>query len=263
MDAYRELLQKIESNHQQVPVDETGEKFSVASTEDTPRKKQPASADVVDTLSNLGAFVTDALAAFSRQAVEFRKRVKEEEEVFQREMQLKRDTWHHEEEEYQYTVKVKRRQEEDDYILKTREKERSFNESIVAKKQELEEREKLVKIQEDEIKGFKKQIELFPVELKKAIEETEKRTRFETEREAKVVADLISKDMQREQELAKLTIQGLEDTIKRQTVQIGNLERQLSQAIERVQKLAVTVIEGGRKQYDEEKKDEKTSLSAG
>lgn len=258
-DAYRELLQKVENGHQQPLMGEASEK---SSSGDTLQKKRVTAADIIDTLSNLNVIAADALAAFSRQAAEFRKRTREEEETFNRDTQMKRDAWRHEEEEYQYTLKMKRRQEEDDYALKMREKERSFNESIASKKQELEERDKNVKAQEEELRSFKKQVESFPIELKKALDETEKRIRFEMEREAKIAADLVSKDMQREQELSKLTIQGLEDTIKRQAVQITNLERQLSQAVERAQKLAVTVIEGGgRKHFDEEKKEEKTSIS--
>jgi len=258
-DAYRELLQKVENSHQPSLTNEA--EGDVAGV-NIAQKKKAASSDIVDTLGHLQTIVAEALAAFSRQAAEFRKRVKEEEETFSRDLQAKRDSWRREEEEYQYAIKMKRRQEEDDYALKSREKERQFNESIASKKQELEEREKQVKAQEEELKTFKKQVELFPAELKKAIDETETRVRSSVEREAKVVTDLASKDMQREQELSRLTIQGLEDTIKRQTVQINNLERQLSQAIERAQKLAVTVIEGGgRKHYDEEKKEEKAPSS--
>ncbi|TSC71513.1 MAG: hypothetical protein G01um101448_1151 [Parcubacteria group bacterium Gr01-1014_48] len=260
-DAYRELLQKVESGHQpSLTIEVGGDSTGARAVE----KKKATSSETVDTLGNLQIIVADALAAFSRQAVEFHKRVKEEEETFSRDVHTKRDSWRREEEEYQYMTKMKRRQEEDDYALKSREKERQFNESIALKKQEIEEREKNIKAQEEELRTFRKQVELFPAELKKTIDETEMRIRSIVEREAKVATDLTSKDMQREQELAKLTIQGLEDTIKRQTVQIINLERQLSQAIERAQKLAVTVVEGsGRTYYDEEKKEEKVSSFAG
>ena len=251
LDMYRELLQKVENGHQPSLIGEAQETSSDAHVS---QKKKVVSADIVDTLENLHVIVTDALAAFSRQAADFRKRVQEEEEVFSHEMQTKRDTWRREEEEYQYALKMKRRQEEDDYVLKVREKERTFNESTAAKKQELEEREKNIRMQEEELRGFRKQVETFPAELKRTLDETEIRIRSEMERGAKVVTDLTAKDSQRERELSKLTIQGLEDTIKRQTVQIGNLERQLSQATERAQKLAVTVIEGGgRKHFDEER----------
>jgi hypothetical protein len=246
-DAYRELLQKVESGHQPALV-------SVADggvvEDESQQKKKTVSVDIVDTLSNLHTMIADTLAAFSRQAAEFRKCIKEEEEVFSHDMQTKRDAWRREEEEYQYATKMKHRQEEDDYHIKTREKERQFNESITVKKHELEEREQQIKLREGELTGLKKQVDLFPTELKKAVDEAVNHVRSEVQRDSKVSADLIAKDAQRERELSKLTTQGLEETIKRQTAYITNLERQLAQAVERAQRLAVTVIEGSSRKGD-------------
>ncbi|TSC62867.1 MAG: hypothetical protein G01um101448_522 [Parcubacteria group bacterium Gr01-1014_48] len=175
-----------------------------------------------------------------------------------------RGEWKHEQEEYTYKTHIERRKEEDEYALKVRDKERQFIEKYTAKEKEFSEREQKLKIQEEEMRELQVRVQAFPKELEKAVRDAEERVRKEMEQRAKVATDLSAKDTQREHEVAELKIHNLEDIVKLRSTNIIALEKQLAQANEQIQKLAVTVVESGsnivskRNFQDQEKQEPKT-----
>ena len=247
-DAYQELL------HGQQEAGSHGDQKQSAQDTSTgdksPQLQHIASriplsaAPILQEIDILRRSVGDILEHFGEQAVSFEKRAREEEERLGIEIQRKRTEWKREQELYDYDREMKRRRDDDEYSLKTSERERQFNERFTAKEKDLREREEQIKVTEEEIKQLRAQVEQFPKELDQAVVKAISETQSTMRAEAATGRNLASKDTEREQEIAKLKIQSLEDTIKRQQTQITTLERELTRAHEQIQKLAVTVIEG-------------------
>ena len=239
----KEILEAYKASQQQTQTREARIQQPTSQPSIETTKRPDTFAQALRIVNELSQSITSFVSKFIEQANELKKHFLEEEETLERQMQQKRSVWSREQEEYAYQLSIQRKKEGDEYALKMQERKRQFEEEMTQRERVLKEREELLKAQEDEIKTLRKQAEAFPQELTKAVNEAMAKTKAEFEHKANIEAELAQKDMQREREIAKLTIQGLEETIKRQTTQIANLERQLSQALQRVQELAVSVIE--------------------
>ena len=200
---------------------------------------------VVEILDDVRRIAVDTTTRFHDEYVVLHREMEHEKEKLYSEIKHARNEWKREQEEYAYKMHSERRKEEDEYALKVRDKERQFSEKFSIKEKELSEREQNVKAKEEELRQFQVRAEAFPKELEKTVHGAEGKVREEMEQKAKIEASLVAKDTEREREVGKLKVQNLEDSIKLRSVQITNLERQLAQANEQIQKLAVTVVESG------------------
>lgn len=194
-------------------------------------------------LHQLKDTIDNTVNAFTSQISEVRKRIQEEEDELNRQIQQKKDAWEREQQEYAYQRSLQRKKEENEYEFKRQEQERQFNETLFKKEQAVSDREKIMKEKEEEFKQLHQTVQLFPEKLAQAIDEGVAKTKKELEQQAKILAELTQKDIQRDREISKLTVHDLEETIKRQANQITALERQLTQATQRAQELAVSVIQ--------------------
>ncbi len=88
----------------------------------------------------------------------------------------------------------------------------------------------------------------FDNRLQIEIQKIEKETRKEVTRDLSTDFSLKEKDVQREQQLAELTINNLDKTIQNQEAEVIDLKKQLIQATAQVKNIAMKVIEGNRKE---------------
>ena len=186
-----------------------------------------------------------AMDDFTGKVVRLRADLDREQEEHEHSMVAKREAWRREQETYIYDRDLGRKKEEAEYQAHVIEKEREWKEKVANKERELGEREAIIKAREIEIKELEKSVSTFPTQLEKAIVEATNKLTKELEQRAATVSDLSARDTLREREVAKLTVQNLEESLKRQTILISSLEKQLSQANERSQSLALTIIEAG------------------
>ena len=212
---------------------------------------------IIATTKNLQNSVSDAIQKIFEKLLEFGKKAEDEEETFRAEVSQRKKQWGQEQEEYVYATKITRKREQDEYELKKQTLERELCERIATKESELKEREKSLNEQEEETKILRKSVETFPTELKKAVDEATRATKTEIEARIKIEIELTKKDSEKEREIAKLTMSALEETIKRQAGQIANLERQLAQASQKAQELAVKVIESANASSKREERQER------
>ncbi|MBI2589909.1 hypothetical protein HYW32_02725 [Candidatus Berkelbacteria bacterium] len=244
LDAYQELLAK---------VDTQGVKDESSLSVKADKAALPILPEIIGKLESFQALIVEGVAVFNKQVANFQAELARQQEQLTREIQTKRDGWRREAEEYAYRIKVERQQAEDEYRLKTKDREREFAESIRLRQQKLDERERALKEAEEELKTLRLAMEQAPAELAQATEAAAKQARAEVEQKARMDAELTGKDQERERAVAKLTIAGLEQALQLKTEQIASLERQLAQAVGQAQRLAVSVIEaGGRKSSDSE-----------
>jgi len=137
-----------------------------------------------------------------------------------------------EQEDYDYNLKLKRKIEEDNY---TREKE--------AKIRELEQRELKLKNSEKELDDLRSTSAGYEVKLANEIKKAFENGQKETTKELEIAYNLERKDVDRESQLDKMTIQNLQKTITNQETEITELKKQLIQATQQVKEIALKVIE--------------------
>lgn len=168
-----------------------------------------------------------------------------EKDGHERTMVEQKEAWRREQDSYTYERDLKRKKEEDEFARHKESTELSWRTEKAQREQVLIEKENAIKIHETEIRDLEKQAREFPAMLEKAVADASAKKEEEVKESARITAEMLSKDAQREQEIARMKVQNLEDLLKRQTAQTAVLERQLQQAVERAQSLAVTVVEGG------------------
>ena len=99
-------------------------------------------------------------------------------------------------------------------------------------------------IPQQELARLKREAEGFPARLQKEAAAAAEQTRKETEARLEQQALGLRKDAESEKRLAELRIKTLEEAAARQQAQIAALEKQLAEAKQQVQDIAVKAIEG-------------------
>ena len=105
-------------------------------------------------------------------------------------------------------------------------------------------REAELKAREEELTHLRKEVEGFPARLQNDAETAALRVRRETEAKFEQEVLVLKKDAETEKRLAELHVRTLEETLARQAAQIVTLEKQLVEAKQQVQDIAVKAIEG-------------------
>jgi chromosome segregation ATPase len=147
-----------------------------------------------------------------------------------------------EEEEYQYQLSFKRRQEEDTRREKIKIETEKFNESWQKREGELQKRSEAIKIQEDEIKIVREKLAQLETKLPIEVEKAIKETREQVTARLKSEFALEKKDYELTQKLQAQNIANLEKTIKASENEIFNLKKSLERASAQVTDLASQVI---------------------
>jgi len=147
------------------------------------------------------------------------------------------------EEEYKYSLQLERKKDSDAYEAKKQALEKNLTEQTEAKSKEFAERDAALKLQEDEFKQMRINIEQFPHELEKAVQETEKTTKENLERTYKYQMDIFAKEIDGERKLNQQIISSLQGKIKEQEQLIKQLTQKTDDASSQVQSIALKALE--------------------
>ncbi len=147
-------------------------------------------------------------------------------------------------EEYEYKKSLERKKSQDKYEEEMRLLEKNNKERQEASEKGWQQREAAIKEKEEEWSRLKKEIEEFPARLKKEIDAAVAAGVKVVEQRSEQQIMLLKKDSEAEKRFAELQIKSLQDTIARQSVGIETLHKQVEEAKQQVQDIAVKAIEG-------------------
>lgn len=149
-----------------------------------------------------------------------------------------------EEEEYNYTLQVTRKKEEDLYNEKKLNQEKLLSEQKIKFEKEITERETLIAAKEKEYAELIKQVQQHPIELEKAIKETEKNVKEKILMQYSHEKELLIKDTEGERKLKDQLINSFQEKIKEQALIIQQLSAKAENATTQVKEIALKAVEG-------------------
>ena len=147
-------------------------------------------------------------------------------------------------ENYEYKKALERKKAQDKYEEEMRLVEKKNQERQEALEKGWKQREAELKEREDELTHLRKEAEGLPARLQNEAETAALRVRRETEAKFEQEVLVLKKDAETEKRLAELHVRTLEETLARQAAQIVTLEKQLVDAKQQVQDIALKAIEG-------------------
>ena len=147
-------------------------------------------------------------------------------------------------EDYEYKKALERKKAQDKYEEDIRLAEKKNKERQEALEKGWQQREAALKEHEDELARLRKEAEEFPARLQKEAKGAAEQSRRETEAKFEQQMLVLKKDAETEKRLAELKVGTLEDAVARQQTQIAAIEKQLAEAKQQVQDIAVKAIEG-------------------
>jgi len=147
-------------------------------------------------------------------------------------------------EDYEYKKNLERKKAQDKYDEEVRQVEKKNAEKQETLEKSWKQREAVLKEQEEELSRLHKESADFPARLQKEAAAAAAQARSETEARLEQQALVLRKDAEAEQRLGELRVKTLQELVERQQAQIATLERQLADAKQQVQDIAVKAIEG-------------------
>ena len=147
-------------------------------------------------------------------------------------------------EDYEYKKTLERKKAQDKYDEEIRLVEKKNQEKQESLEKSWQQREANLKEQEQELARLKKEADQFPGRLQSEITQAAAKAKQETERQLAQEMVLLKKDHEADQRLAQMQIKTLEENVARQTVQLTEVQKQLNDAKQQVQDIAVKAIEG-------------------
>jgi len=147
-------------------------------------------------------------------------------------------------EDYEYKKALERKKAQDKYDEEQRLTERRNLERQEALEKGWQQREASLKEREEEWARLRQETETFPARLQKEAQSAAEQARREVEARFEQQILVLKKDAETEKRVAELQVRSLEDAVSRQTAQIAALEKQLADAKQQVQDIAVKAIEG-------------------
>ena len=147
-------------------------------------------------------------------------------------------------EDYEYGKNLERKKAQDKYEEELRAREKKNLEQQEALEKNWQMREAALKEQEEDLARLKKEVEEFPARLQKETEAVALRARKDAEARLEQQMVLIKRDAEAEKRLAELRVKTLEESLAHNAAHIAALEKQLGEAKQQVQDIAVKAIEG-------------------
>ena len=147
-----------------------------------------------------------------------------------------------EEYEYKKTIDRKKAQEKYDEDMRTIEKKNREKQEILEKS--WEQRERTIKEREEEYVRLQKEVSSFPSRLQTETERAASDATRQTEQRFEQQVLMMTKEREADRRLSDLQIKTLEEGVARQTAQMAALQKQLDEAKQQVQDIAVKAIEG-------------------
>jgi hypothetical protein len=147
-------------------------------------------------------------------------------------------------EDYEYKKTLERKKAQDKYEEEVRLAEKKNQEKQEALEKGWKQRETTLKEREEDFARLQKEAEGFPARLQKEAQTAAEQSRKETEARFEQQILVLKKDAETEKRLATMQVTSLEESVARQQAQIAALEKQLADAKQQVQDIAVKAIEG-------------------
>jgi len=162
---------------------------------------------------------------------------KEQEEALKKQRQR-------EAEDFEYKKALERKKAQDKYDEEVRVQEKKNQEKQESLEKSWKQREAALKEQEEELARLRKESEGFPKRLEAEANAAADRSRRETEARLQQEIMVMKRDAEAEKRFGELRVKTLEDTVASQHAHIAALEKQLADAKQQVQDIAVKAIEG-------------------
>ncbi len=147
-------------------------------------------------------------------------------------------------EDYEYKKNLERKKSQDKYDEDVRLQEKKNQEKQEALEKGWKQREAALKEKEEELARLRKEADELPARIQKEAQAAAEQARRETEAHLEQQILVLKKDAETEKRLAALQVKSLEESVARQQSQIAALEKQLADAKQQVQDIAVKAIEG-------------------
>lgn len=148
------------------------------------------------------------------------------------------------EERYAYEIERQRRLVADEFAEKRKLLERQLAETQAQRDKNWEAREKVLAAAQAEIEALRTKAATYQKEVEDAGKSAREKVIVKVSADAKVDAELASRDSSANVEVFELKIKALEDRVEKQRAQLADLGRQLAVALEQTQGLAQKAIEG-------------------
>lgn len=185
----------------------------------------------------LEAEVATDRAAWEAETAERERAGREYEETLKKQRQR-------EAEDYEYRKALERKKAQDKYDEEQRVRDRQNREKQETLEKSWQEREAALKTREDEVAQLRKEAETFPKRLAQEVERAAAEARRQAEQQFEQRLLIATKDAEADKRLADQRIKTLEEIVARQAEQMTALQKQLDEAKQQVQEIAVKAIEG-------------------
>jgi hypothetical protein len=176
-------------------------------------------------------------AAWEEEAARVDRERKEQEEVLRKQRQREAEDF-----EYKKTQERKKAQDKYDEEIRLQEKKNQEKQETIEKSWHL--RETALKEREEELARLRTESEGFAKRLEAEASAAAERARRESEARLQQETLVMKKDAEAEKRFGELRVKTFEETVAHQQAQIAALEKQLADAKQQVQDIAVKAIEG-------------------
>ena len=185
----------------------------------------------------LEAEIAKQRAAFEDETASAQRERKDQEEALKKQRQREID-------EYEYKKALDRKKAQDKYDEDVRLREKANQDKQEALEKGWTLREVQLKEQEEELLRLRDDVQGFPAQLAKEVDAAAERGRREAEVKLEQKIVMLEKDAATETRLSELRVKSLEESLKQSATTIAGLEKQLAEAKQQVQDIAVRAIEG-------------------
>ena len=185
----------------------------------------------------LGAEISAGRAAWDAEVKTRERAEKEYDENLKKQRQRETD-------EYEYKKTLDRKKTQDKYDEEMRALEKKNREKQEALEKDWQERERAIKEREEEYLRLQQEVGGFSSRLQAEVERARSEAIQQTEQRFEQQGLLMTKEREADRRLAEFQVKTLEEAAARQTTQIAALQKQLDEAKQQVQDIAVKAIEG-------------------
>jgi len=185
----------------------------------------------------LEAEIAARRAAWEEEARTSERERREQEENLKKQRQREID-------EYEYRKNLERKKAQDKYEEEMRLLEKKNKEKQEALEKEWQQREATLKESEQELQALRKEVAEFPARLRTEVDQAVAQAVRAAEAKLQQEIILLKKDAEGEKRLGELEVKTLQEQVSRQAAQLVALQKQLDEAKQQVQDIAVKAIEG-------------------
>jgi len=147
-------------------------------------------------------------------------------------------------EDYEYRKNLERKKAQDKYEEEQRARDKQNREQQEVLERGWQQREAALKEREEELARLKREADEFPARLLKETEAAGQKGQKEAEARLEQQMLVLKKDAEAETRLGQLRVKTLEEALAHNAAQVAALEKQLADAKQQVQDIALKAIEG-------------------